>query len=589
MSGDALLTLAVIVAVVVMMTVELLSPDILLLTALGLLVAAGVLELDLALDGFANPTLLTIGSLFVIAAGLRETGVLETAGRLLLGRTSRLKQTLLRLTTTTAAASAFMSNTAIVAMGIPLVRGWAGRRGLRPSKLLIPLSFSSMLGGLCTLIGTSTNLVSSGLLQAHGMPPLGFFELAAVGVPAAVVGTAYLVFVAPRLLPERKEVRTREERAKERTLEMELDPGSRLAGMSLEEADLEDQPGRVLVRIDRPGDTVAGRLVDERLREGDRLTFAGEDSELRSVSRRPGMHEVVRRTPVEGVGAEVHEVVVSEGSPLVGERIRDVVVPGRYNAAVSGVQRRGEPVQRELGQVTIRPGDTLLLSTAPGFREAFDDSLDFVVVSEAPSVRDRFLTDRQLPALGILAGVVMVMVLELLPVSLAALFGAVAIVALGCLSPGEARRAVDWSVLIVIGAALGLASALEVSGAASVIGETLVEAGMALGSTGILAAIFVAGMLFTLVITNNAAVAFMFPVALSAAQAQAVNPRPFLIAITVASSLAFATPLGYQTNLMVYGPGGYRFSDFARVGLPLQIAVAVVAIAVIQVAWPLGP
>jgi len=299
--------------------------------------------------------------------------------------------------------------------------------------------------------------------------------------------------------------------------------------------------------------------------------------------------------PVNYFGTEAHEVVIKEGSELIGEALRDVDFPGRFNAAVTGVLRGGRPVEKELGSVVMRPGDTLLRSTGPGFRQAFEDSPHFLIVSEAEeepevpaAVAAEARFDPALSATATLAGVVGTMVTGLLPIPIAARFGALAVIALGCLSPGDARRSIDWSVLLVIGAALGLAQAMESTGAAALVGQGLVRLGQSLGALGILAAILTAAMLFTNLITNNAAVALMFPIALAAAQAEGLNPRPFLIAITVASSLAFVTPLGYQTNLMVYGPGGYRFTDFLRVGLPLQLLLAVLAVFLIPLVWPLG-
>lgn len=590
MSTDAILTLLVIALAVVGMVREYLSPDFLLLGALGVLVAVGVLDLQAALDGFANPTLVTIGGLFVIAAGLRETGALESAARLLLGSASRLRTAMLRLSATTAAASAFLGNTSIVAMGIPLLRSWAGRRAMSPAKLLMPLSFAAILGGICTLIGTSTNLVAHGLLETHGMGGLGFFELASVGIPVAFAGTAYLVLVAPGLLPERKEARTPEERARERIVELTLEPGSDLAGKSIVEAGLEDQPGHALIRLERSG-AAPGAVAEERLQEGDRLTFAGDARALGALALRPGMRRVYRRTPVESVGAEAHEAVVREGSELIGESIKAVDFPSRFNAGVTGVLRGGAPVEKDIGDVILRGGDTLLLSTGPGFREAFEDSADFFIVTEEEPVPEPEEVGeqvrKQVPAALILLAVVALMATRVLPVALAALFGAIAILALGCISPGDARRSIDWSVLLVIGAALGLGTAMETSGAAAVVGEGVVELGTRLGAVGVLAAIFAACMIFTNVITNNAAVALMFPIALAAAQQEGLEARPLVIGITIASSLAFMSPLGYQTNLMVYGPGGYRFSDFVRAGLPLQILVAIVAILLIPWVWPL--
>lgn len=284
---------------------------------------------------------------------------------------------------------------------------------------------------------------------------------------------------------------------------------------------------------------------------------------------------------------------MKEGSRLVGSTVREAEFLERFNAAVTGVRRDGERLHGPLGEVVLRPGDILMLDTARGFREAFEDSPEFVVTSEAGGERpvqpmperEEVSTLRRFGALGVLLGVVTLAATGTLHIAVAALVGALVFVALGFLSPGEARQAIDWEVLIVIGAALGLGRAMDESGAAEVIGHGLVEAAAGYGEMGLLAGVVLAAMVLTGLITNNAAAALMFPIALSIAQEQAVDPRPLFIGITVASSLALWTPLGYQTNLMVYGPGNYRFSDFLRVGLPLQALLAVVIVAGIPLVW----
>ncbi|MFQ5689736.1 MAG: SLC13 family permease [Gemmatimonadota bacterium] len=587
MTLQAMFTLLVVALTVVALARESLSPDILLLGALTTLLVAGVLDPETALAGFANPALVTIGALFVVAAGLRATGVLDEAAERLLGGTGSLRGALGRLTGISALSSAFLNNTPVVAMGTPAVSSWARRRRIAASKLLIPLSYASILGGICTLIGTSTNLVSDGLLRAHGLGGLGFFELSAVGVPLVLIGIVYLTFLAPRLLPDRRALETTGDVLRRYLVEMELRSPSPLIGRTIEEAGLRRLPDLFLVRIERETGILSPVEPGERLRPGDHLTFAGVVETIMDLRKFRGLTAVGAVAPADGdTRWELHEAVISPGSPLVGTSIRRANFRARYNAAVVAVHRHAERIEGRLGDIVLRPGDTLLLEAAAGFSRAFRDSTDFYLVSRVDqSTRPR--RHRTTRAIGVLAGVVLLAASGVLPIAVAALCGALGMVVLRCLSPGEARRSVDWSVLVMIGCALGVAGALEQSGAARFVAQGIVDVGRGFGPVGVLAATFLAAMLLTELVTNVAALALMFPIALAAAQSQGLEPRGFLIAATVAASLSLSTPLGYQTNLMVYGPGGYRFTDFLRTGLPLQLILATVAVTLIRTLWPL--
>ena len=323
----------------------------------------------------------------------------------------------------------------------------------------------------------------------------------------------------------------------------------------------------------------------EYLRAHDRLTFAGVVETIVDLQQFRGLVPEVHDRPPEADDRWVlHEAVVSAGSPLIGLSIREANFRGRYSAAVVAVHRHGERIVTKLGDIRLRPGDTLLLEAAAGFSRSFRDSTDFYLGSEldesAPPRHHRAGW-----ALAILAGVVGLAAFGALPLVVAALAGAVGVVAVGCLSPGQARRAIDVSVLIVIAASFGLASALEESGAARVIADTFVSVSEPWGPVALLAGVYLVTLVLTELVTNNAAAALMFPIALVAASAVEADPRPFAIAVAIAASLSLATPLGYQTNLMVYGPGGYRFSDFLRMGVPLQLLLGVLAVALIAFLW----
>jgi di/tricarboxylate transporter len=594
-TAEIAITLGTLLLVLFFLVREALSPDVLLLAALGFLMAVGIVPLEEGLAGFAEPTLLALGSLFVVAAGLRSTGALVKAAELLFGGFERLRPVLLRLVLASGISSAFLNNTPIVAMGISSVLAWTRERAIPASKLLIPLSYASILGGICTLIGTSTNLVADGLLRQKGYEGLGFFELGMLGIPLAVAGLAYLVLIAPRFLPDRTDVEANHRGAKvsgRGVQVLRVGSSNRWEGGSVEELRL-NTPSMALIRVVRDSGEVVQPHPDTRILAGDRLVFRADPRSLASLAERLDLKQVdVSEEGDEGGPVELREAVIPEGSVLEGERVGKVNFPGRYGARVVAVLRHGVELAENPDALVLRAGDTLYLAGSPGFTEAFQGGRDFYLMGSEAMGEEKEKISLWRPTeakagLLILALVVGLATTRVLHISLAALLGAIVMVGLKLVTPAEARRSVDWSVLIVIGAAIGLGRALEFSGTAEWVGRGLVAMGAPLGGMGILAATLVACMVFTLTITNNAAVALIFPVAVSAATSQGLEVRPFIVAITVGASLAFATPLGYQTNLMVYGPGGYRFRDFVRAGLPLQLLLAALAVILIPLIWPL--
>ncbi|MEE9208530.1 MAG: SLC13 family permease [Gemmatimonadota bacterium] len=594
MTLDIAITLAVLAVTIAAISREVFGPDVLLAAALVAVLVTGVVDPATALEGFGNPALATVASMLVISAALRSTGALEGAGMRVFGKATTLPKALFRLTGFTAGLSAAVSNTAVVAMAMPVVQSWAKRARVSPSRLLIPLSYASILGGMTTVIGTSTNLVSDGLLRSSGLAGLGFFELSLVGVPAAIIGVLYLSLVAPRLLKDRVPVYESGADVRRYLAELKLTEPSTIIGKTVTEAGLRHLPGLFLVRIERRTGVISPVGPEIRLFAGDRLTFAGNVETIVDIRKLRGLvsepDDAGTRSPgqPQAAGWSLNEAVVSPGSALVGSTIREANFRSRYNAAVVAVHRRRSQLTGRIGDIVLRPGDTLLLEAASGFTRTFRHSRDFYLVSHVvASTSPRH--DKMPIALGILASVVLLAALNVLPIVTASMLGGIAMIALRCLSPGDAKRSIDWSVLLMIGSALGLAAALRTSGAADLLAAGIVGAAGGLGPVGVLAATFVATLILTEFVTNTAAVALMFPIALSAAASLGVDPRPFVVAATLAASLSMATPIGYHTNLMVYGPGGYSFGDFARVGIPLQIMVALLALFLIPIVWPLSP
>jgi len=588
-SWEGWITLAVVLLALVAMVREVAGPDLIMMAALFALAALGILTAEETFQGFANPALAAIGALFVVSAGLRDTGALElTVGRWF-GPARSEQSGLARICPPVAALSAFLNNAPIVAMMTPTIIDWARRRGLSPSRFLIPLSYSSILGSASTVIGTSTTLTVAGLMVAAGMTRMSFFELAPVGVPLGIVGLAYVQWVMPRLLPTRPEPsETLGEHRREYTASMIVSDDCPLIDQTIEQAGLRHLPGLFLVEIDRQGRIITPVAPDNLIRRGDRLVFAGVVSTIVELQRIRGL---VPATDDEAPAPnEPHhrlvEAVVSQSSPLIGLSIRGANFRTVYDAAVIAVHRNGARVPGKIGAIRLEAGDTLLMQGAPGFQRAHRNSPDFYLVSEVDSTeRPRY--DRAWVAIAILIGMVILATLDFYPISVAAFLAAGLLLLTRCIDGRTARQSVDWSVLIVIGAGFGIAVAMQKTGAAAAVAWLLSEAAGSLGPHATLALVYGTALLLAELLHHNAAVVIMFPIAVATAELSGADSRPFVMAVATAGCHAFASPVTYQTHLIVYGPGGYRFTDFVRAGLPLDLISAAIAIVLIPLIWPL--
>ncbi|NGP75911.1 SLC13 family permease [Balneolaceae bacterium YR4-1] len=604
MGYELILILVVLFLAFFALAIDLWSPDAVLLTALVLVTVGGVLNLEQALRGFGNSTLLALGSLYIIAAALRESGALDRASEFILGKETRsIRRILIRLCPSVTLYSAFLNNTPIVAMGIPAIRSWSKKNRVPVSKLLMPLSFAAILGGICTLIGTSTNLITHGLLQSHGMPGFSFFELSLLGVPCAIAGLFYLIVISPKLTPARRDIRYQEEKKRELLVELEITQGANVVGQSVEESGLKTFPGFYLSRINRDDREIAPVPDEEELRAGDHLLYAaqgGVAAKVPDLSGYPGL-QLALLPPREiksdrKMNRELHQVVVKEGSRLVGATIEEGKLLDRFGAAVTGVRRKGKRIDQPLGDFILHAGDVLLLDTGRGFRGAYEETPDFFLTSEAggegPGEKKNIKEQRPggkdlYVSVAVLFGVIAMAAFGGMHIALAGILGVVVLLTFGVIEAGEARESVDWTVLIVIGAALGLGSAMEESGAAEIIASWLVEFTSAYGARTVLAGVVITTVILTEIITNNGAVALMFPIVLSVAESQGFEARGLFIAMTIAASMSLITPIGYQTNLMVYGPGNYKFTDFFKVGFPLQITLWAIVIILAPIIWPM--
>jgi di/tricarboxylate transporter len=591
MGIDGWITISVVVLVFVALMRNTAPPDLLFVVAMAVLALTGVITVQEAFAGFSNSGMLTVAFLFVVAAGLRETGVLNYVGTKLLGGASNDKGVLQRLVAVVIPSSAFLNNTPIVAMLMPVVLDWCRQRQVSPSKLLIPLSYLAILGGTCTLIGTSTNLVVHGLMIQHGIPGMGLFEIGAVGIPYAIVGVIYLLTVGRRLLPERTELLEQlGQSRREYVVEMQVLPESSLLGKTIENAGLRRLHGLYLIEIERTGEIISPAGPDEILRGNDRLVFAGIISSVIELQKMPGLVPIADgqepSSAREQSQRRLTEVVVSASSRLVGRTIREADFRAAYGAVVVAAHRGGSRIESKLGDIRLQPGDTLLLQTPPHFARAHRNDPAFYLVSDVDDYRP-FRSHRAWIAAALITVLVVLMATGLVDTLVAAALTAAAMVFTGCISAGEARRSVEWQVLVTIAAAFGVGVALEKSGVSISVAEMLVEATSPFGPVAALVCIYLLASILTEMITNNAIAILLFPICVESASLLEVDSRPFLIALALAASASFMTPIGYQTNLMVYGPGGYRFADYMRVGAPLNLLLAIVAGVLIPLIWPL--
>jgi di/tricarboxylate transporter len=594
MTWEAWLTLAVVAGMVVAMARNLAS-DLIMLGAVGVFLVAGLFSeafprTEKLLGGLGNEAVVTVAVLYVVVSGLSRTGAMELVTRPLLGRPRSVFAAQARLMFPVAGLSAFLNNTPIVAMCLPVVADLSKRAGIAASKLFMPLSFATILGGICTLIGTSTNMVIYGLYVAEtgDRRGLSMFDPAWAGLPCAVVGITFLLLTSRWLLPDRKPALAASGDPREYSIEMEVERDSLLIGKTIEEAGLRGLPGLYLAEIERHGRVLPAVASTERLWSEDRLVFVGVLDSMLDLQRvrglRPATSQVHKLDTPRSERCLI-EAVVSNKCPLVGQSIREGKFRSVYNAAVIAVGHRGERVKKKIGDVVLEAGDTLLLEAHPSFAEQQRNRKDFFLVSKIEGSTPPG-HERAWVALLILLAMVVIAGFEWLSMVQAGMIAAALMLLTGCCNAGQARRSIDWEILVTIAAALGVGETMRSTGLARQIAET------AIGATGshpwlILVACYATTMVLTEFLSNNATAAIIYPIAMATTASLGLEPKPYLIAVMIAASCGFATPFGYQTNLMVFGPGGYRFADFLRVGVLLDLVVMTVTVSVLPLVFEL--
>ena len=591
---DAWITLFVAVATLVLLATDRFSPALVMAGAVTVLLVVGVIDQEGALAGFSNEAPITVAALYVLAGAVKITGALEHITERVLGsggsddRDSR--RTLARILYPSMAVSAFIANTPLVAMIAPRVLTWARRTGRSASRYLMPLSYAIIFGGCITLIGTSTNLVVSGLLREFGYEPIGLFEITGVGLPVAIVGVTAIVLLAPRLLKVRHGPdESLTEQVRRFTVEMVVDEGSSLAGRTVAEAGLRQLQGVFLVDIERGEKVISPVAPDEVLEAGDRCTFSGNVARILDLQAIPGLvsaehrhFEVVGQHP----GRAFYEVVIGEASPLVGSTLKESGFRGRYGAAVIAIHRAGAAVSDKLGNLRLRAGDLLLVLGNPDFLRSWREQQDFLVVVPLTGTRPVRREKARIVELLTL-GLILVAGTGLLDLLQTSLVIAVTLVGFRIITAAEAHRSIDMEVIALMATSFGLGIAIDDSGLADQIARLVVDLFDPLGDLGVLAGVLVATMLMTELLSNNAAAVLMFPIALAVAAEANLNPRPFAIVILFGATLSFLTPIGYQTNTLVWSMGGYRYGDFARLGAPLTVLTIVLLLVMVPILFPL--
>jgi di/tricarboxylate transporter len=588
MSWEIWFTVAVVLTVLFLLATTPAPTEMVLLGAMVVLSASGIITPREALSGFSSTGVMTIAALYVVIAGLRETGAVAWFSHLVFGRPKSLFAAQFKLMGSGALLSTVINNTPVVAMFIPIAQEWSARYGFPISRLLLPMNNVVILAGLCTLIGTSTNLAVYGLLmQVKPDAHLGLFDLVWIGVPLTVVGMTYALIFARYLLPDRQGPMEQLENAREYAFEVRIRSSGPMVGKTIAEVGLRNLKSAYVLEIERHGRLITAVGPDQVLAADDRLTCVGVVDAIKELRRMPGIivaEDQSFRLNLKHTQRQLVELVLSQTSPLINQRVQDSNFRERYGAAIISVSRDGSRVDGKVGDIVFRPGDTLLVEAGQHFFEKHKYSRDFLLVSPlSDSAPPDF---RRAPvSFGILLLMIVAATLDWVPLFEASFIAAGLMVATGCMTTQRAAASIEYQLVAGIAASFALGVALTESGAAAVAGSWLVA--FSQGEPWLaLTLLYVLTVVVTELITNNAAGVLMFPIGISVAAAAGVNYMPFVIAVMIGASAGFITPIGYQTNLMVYGPGGYRFMDYVRFGLPLNILCGIITIIVVPRVWP---
>ncbi|MEB1806059.1 MAG: SLC13 family permease [Bacillaceae bacterium] len=589
MTFEIAFVIFVVLGMLVCLIREVARPDFIVACALAVLLLSGILSPADALKGFSNEGMLTVALLFIVAGAIKQSGVLNNIVTNSLGSGKSERKSLLQMMVPISSLSAFLNNTPIVVMFTPVIRKWCKERNISPSKFLMPLSYATIFGGTLTLIGTSTNLVIHGFLLEKGFDGFSMFQLAVVSLPAGLLGILYMVTIGYKLLPDRKSSEdTFGEDAKEYLSEATVELNSPLIGKTIEEAGLRNLSGLYLIELIRNGERTTSVPSYKKLLAGDRLIFTGvlttivDIQNIKGLKVETGTH--LKLEDLQNGSASLVEAVVSHQSSLIQKTIKESKFRSIYGAGVVAVHRNDERINDKVGDIKLKAGDTLLLLSNKDFEPRWANSKDFYLLSslEEPEIVD---PKKSIIALTTLLTMILLASFNVLPMFKAAVLAVIVLFLTKTITISGAKKYIQFDVLLLIACAIGIGTALDQTGAAAWIADHFIQLTKGAGVIGAIAVVYLLTTVFTEVITNNAAAVLMVPISLAIATQLAVDPMAFFVAIAIAASASFATPIGYQANLIVYGPGGYRFSDFLKIGIPLNILYMIVTVIIVYVVW----
>jgi di/tricarboxylate transporter len=586
---DQIVIPAIVLGAMILFVSGKIRVDLVALCVLAVLLVSGTIRPDQAVYGFANPATATVAAMFVLSAGLARTGFVEWLA-LSIDRVAGTspKQLVFVLCVAIGFLSAFIVNTATVAIFIPIAISLAQKRRIPPSRVLIPISYASQFGGVCTLVGTSTNILVNSIAVTNGMERFGFFEFAPLGLIMSGIGILFLVFAAGWLLPSRKGdyQQLDKYRLVDYLIELRVKEKSPLIGAAWRESTAEDFSDIELIKLIR-SEKATWDPKKIKIREDDILLLHGNMKKLMAIKDTYKMAPTDDRLDDQKLSSDdvkLIEALVPPGSNLVGQTLKSSSFYRRFGCRVFAVQRRGRTIRERISEMRFDGGDTMLLQCEKSDMERILKSDDLIATNELTDLHIR--KNRVFIAVGIMVAVVVLAALNVFPILVAAILGAVGMVLSRCISLEEAYKAIDWKVIFLLGGILPLGIALQESGTAELLANGFLQPVVSFGPLAVLALMYLVTAVMTETMSNNAAAILLAPIAFSIAGLLGVSPRPFLIAITFAASTSFATPIGYQTNTMIFAPGGYRFHDYAKLGVPLNILFWIIAVVFIPVLWP---
>ncbi|WP_457786665.1 SLC13 family permease [Geobacillus sp. Geo 8.1] len=570
---------------------EIARPDIIVFAVLTVFLLAGIITEEEALEGFANEGTLTIALLFIVAGAVQKSGIIERSliKRIKKGKT--IVGTMAKIFLPVSGFSAFLNNTPIVAALTPVLRKWCEENNIPPSKFLIPLSYMTVLGGTITLMGTSTNLVVQGLMLKQGMEGFSLFELGIVGVPITIAGFIYLATIGYRLLPNNKSIKEAvQERSREYLAEMVVGSDFPYLNQTVQDAGLRQLKGLYLIEIIRGNEKISPVKATTKIQEGDRLIFTGVVSTIAELQRIKGLTletgTDLSLDALKNGNTQLVEAVVSHHSSLLDKTIKQAQFRSKYDAAVIAVHRNQERIQSKIGDIVLRPGDTLLLLCGSDFMNKFKQSNDFYVVTplDTPAALQEDEKKGWI-AIGILLAMILLVAFGVLSMFAAMSLAVVLLLLMKVMTPADAKQSIQFDVLLLIASSFGIGTAILKTGAAEWIADGLLQIAQPLGVIAVLFFVYLLTNMFTELLSNSAAAVLMFPIAMEIAEKMSINPTGLAVLIAIAASAAFVTPIGYQTHLIVYGPGGYRFMDYVKVGTPLNIIVMIITVWIVYFVW----